>query len=379
MPPSEHAQAFGHAVGEIWKSMQGLSLPLPALSALQAEYLKQATEMWNSAVERARPGHWPAAAHRRPPLRRRRLGRQPGRGLTAQIYLLNARTLMKMADAVEGDAKTKARIRFAVQQWIDAASPSNYLALNPEAQRKALETKGESIAQGMQAPAGRHPAGPCLADRRERVRGRPQRGHHRGRGGVRERAVPAARIQAADRQGARAADAVRAAVHQQVLHPRPAARQLADPLHGGAGPPHLRRELAQPRRVDGRQDLGRLHRARRDPRHPRWCRTSPAADTINTLGFCVGGTILATALAVLAARGEQPARQRDAADHAARLHRHRRARPVHRRAGGAVARDDARRPRRPTAPACSRARNWPPPSASCARTTWSGTTSSATT
>ena len=28
-------------------------------------------------------------------------------------------------------------------------SPSNFLALNPEAQRKALDTKGESIAQGL--------------------------------------------------------------------------------------------------------------------------------------------------------------------------------------------------------------------------------------
>jgi polyhydroxyalkanoate synthase len=36
-------------------------------------------------------------------------------------------------------------------------------------------------------------------------------------------------------------------------------------------------------------------------------RAITGSQTLNTLGFCVGGTILATALAVLAARGEQPA------------------------------------------------------------------------
>ncbi len=66
------------------------------------------------------------------------------------MYLLNARTLMQMADKVEGDEKTRQRVRFAVQQWVDAAAPSNYLALNPEAQRMAIETKGESITKGLQ-------------------------------------------------------------------------------------------------------------------------------------------------------------------------------------------------------------------------------------
>ena len=54
--------------------------------------------------------------------------------------------------------------------------------------------------------------------------------------------------------------------------------------------------------------LGRLHRGRGPiARDRRRRRRSPAQKQINTLGFCIGGTILATALAVLAARGEQPA------------------------------------------------------------------------
>lgn len=56
---------------------------------------------------------------------------------------------MGLADAVETDAKTRARIRFAVEQWIAAMAPSNFLVFNAEAQKKALDTQGESIAQGM--------------------------------------------------------------------------------------------------------------------------------------------------------------------------------------------------------------------------------------
>ena len=67
----------------------------------------------------------------------------------ADVYLLNARFLYGMADAVEADAKTRAKIRFAVQQWVDAMAPSNYLALNPDALQKLVETRGESLRSGL--------------------------------------------------------------------------------------------------------------------------------------------------------------------------------------------------------------------------------------
>ncbi|MCX8520053.1 MAG: class I poly(R)-hydroxyalkanoic acid synthase, partial [Rhodoferax sp.] len=73
----------------------------------------------------------------------------PVAAYAAAIYTLNARTLLGMADAVEADTKTRNRIRFAVEQWVAAAAPSNFLAFNAEAIKKAIETKGESIALGV--------------------------------------------------------------------------------------------------------------------------------------------------------------------------------------------------------------------------------------
>ncbi|MES2106585.1 MAG: class I poly(R)-hydroxyalkanoic acid synthase [Pseudomonadota bacterium] len=68
---------------------------------------------------------------------------------SAASYLLNARFLMTMAEAVEASEKTRQKIRFAVQQMIDAMSPANFLVTNPEAQAKLIESKGESLAKGI--------------------------------------------------------------------------------------------------------------------------------------------------------------------------------------------------------------------------------------
>jgi polyhydroxyalkanoate synthase len=128
-----------------WKSLAGIGLPAEALAAAQRDYVEQASAIWNRVLA-------PAATSA--PIADRRFAgadwaANPSSSFMAELYLLNARTLLHLAKSVEGDEKTKARIRFAVLQWIDAAAPSNYLALNPEAQKKALDSQGESLMHGL--------------------------------------------------------------------------------------------------------------------------------------------------------------------------------------------------------------------------------------
>ena len=120
-----------------------LSFSSEKLETLQKQYIAEATDLWNQSLNGA------------PAVKDRRFSGQawhanPMAAFTAAAYLLNTRTMMALTEAAETDAKTKARIQFAVEQWAAASAPSNFLALNAEAQQKAIETKGESISKGIQ-------------------------------------------------------------------------------------------------------------------------------------------------------------------------------------------------------------------------------------
>ncbi len=169
-------------------------VPTEALAKLQADYLAGAMR----GVEPDPAAR--AAAPERPADRRfaaSEWAASPASAYLAEMYLLNARTLLGMVESLQADEKTRSRVRFAVLQWIDAASPSNFLALNPEAQKKAIETRGESLAEGMRHLWDDLQQGHLSQTDETRVRGRPQRRHDRRLGGVRERVLPAARVQAA--------------------------------------------------------------------------------------------------------------------------------------------------------------------------------------
>ena len=67
---------------------------------------------------------------------------------SAALYLLNAEFMGRMAESMSADERARDKVKFAIQQWIDAISPANFLISNPEAQRLMLETQGRSLISG---------------------------------------------------------------------------------------------------------------------------------------------------------------------------------------------------------------------------------------
>ena len=69
---------------------------------------------------------------------------------TAAMYSLNARFTKRIVELVPDSSPEKRKVEYAVEQFVDALSPSNFFVTNPEAQKKLLETKGESLTQAIQ-------------------------------------------------------------------------------------------------------------------------------------------------------------------------------------------------------------------------------------
>jgi len=64
-------------------------------------------------------------------------------------YGLNARWLQDLLDAVELPPESKRRVTFVARQLIDALAPSNFPATNPDAIRLALASGGASLSAGL--------------------------------------------------------------------------------------------------------------------------------------------------------------------------------------------------------------------------------------
>jgi polyhydroxyalkanoate synthase len=71
-----------------------------------------------------------------------------------ESYLIASNMLNKLASSANLDEKSQKKLEFYTQQYIDAMSPSNFAATNPEVLQQAVESKGQSLIDGLQNLVG---------------------------------------------------------------------------------------------------------------------------------------------------------------------------------------------------------------------------------
>ena len=309
------AQA-GNDMAQNWLRMAASApgQPLPAdyfarlgadgarLGALQSDYLGKQLRLWNALAAGA-----PATGVRPEPGDRRFAAAEwrdnPYYSYLKQSYLLAAGFLEQLVEAAALEGQAKERLRFTVRQWVDAMSPANFAATNPEVLRLAQQTQGESLARGLAN---------LLADTgKGRIRQSDEDAFEPGRNLA---VTPGSVVYEND---------LMQLLQYAPLTPEVAKRPLV------MVPPCINKYYIldlQPENSFVRYAVGEGHtvfmvswrnvgpaqgRAGWDDYLEmgvlaalRTARAIAKSDRVNALGFCVGGTLLGAALAVLAAKGE---------------------------------------------------------------------------
>ncbi|PCD02280.1 class I poly(R)-hydroxyalkanoic acid synthase [Sphingomonas spermidinifaciens] len=126
--------------------------PTPAIRA-SADFWADTMKLWQRFLD---PAHAEPAEETPEQARDKRFKapqwrEDPVFDFIRQSYFLIAEHLVKGVDAIEGvDPRQKEQIRFATRGFIDAMSPTNFPATNPQVLEKAIETRGESLLKGLQ-------------------------------------------------------------------------------------------------------------------------------------------------------------------------------------------------------------------------------------
>jgi polyhydroxyalkanoate synthase len=277
---------------------------LAANSALQSSYLEKQARLWSTLLS----GHTEALAAPEPGDRRfthRQWRENPYYDYLKQSYLLASGYLSDLVESAALDAPTKERARFALKQWVDAMCPANFAATNPEALEQAIETRGESLTRGLAN---------LLGDvQRGRISQSDETAFEVGRNlGVTPGAVVYENelIQLLQYAATTSEVAARPLVmvppcinKYYILDLQPENSFVAHAVASGCTV-----FMVSWRNVGAEQGhLGWDDYLEKGVFTAlRVAREISGADKVNTLGFCVGGTLLGAALAVLAAKRENP-------------------------------------------------------------------------
>ncbi|CAG4893576.1 PHA/PHB synthase family protein [Paraburkholderia saeva] len=168
--PTEYLQGFITSGQQFWRTMAGLDANGAPLDDTSAALQPLKTLTAPVALLEAHSAYWPQLATVWTRTLAGTMGAEtepvitPERGdrrfaaedwhknawysLLKQNYLLNARLLEDIVDAVATTEKDKRKFKFFTRQLIDSLSPANFAATNPEALKLAFESSGESLRDG---------------------------------------------------------------------------------------------------------------------------------------------------------------------------------------------------------------------------------------
>lgn len=143
-----------HVAPALNEVMTRLAAQPDRLMRAQADLFSRYMDLWQSAARRAAgeevaPVVTPVAGDKR--FNDPDWASNPMFDMMKQSYLLSSNWLNSLVAEVDGvDPATKRRVEFFTKMLTDAFSPSNFLMSNPAALREAVQTQGESIVRGME-------------------------------------------------------------------------------------------------------------------------------------------------------------------------------------------------------------------------------------
>jgi polyhydroxyalkanoate synthase len=226
---------------------------------------------------------------------------QPYFSLLLQSYLLYAECVRDLARLAPLPAADKRRLEFATRQYLDAIAPSNFPATNPDVLARAIATEGQSLVQGLRN----------LADdaQKGRITMTDERAFAVGRNLA---MTPGSVVYRNELIELIQYDATTATVYKRPLVIVPPCINKYYILDLKPENSFVAHAVAQGHTVfivswrNIPPELGHLtwddYIEQGALTALRVAREISRSRTVNALGFCVGGTLLACALAVLAAR-----------------------------------------------------------------------------
>ena len=126
----------------------------PATVARTQDFWTQSLTLWQRMLDPTTPPAPRAEAPDRARDKRFKDSRwhdDPVFDFIRQSYFLVSDTMLAQIEALDGvDDKQREQMRFTARGFLDAMSPTNFPATNPEVIEKTIETRGENLLKGLQ-------------------------------------------------------------------------------------------------------------------------------------------------------------------------------------------------------------------------------------